>query len=122
MGGRFYIVLLEMARTLSRDSPKGNYSYVWLWTTSKLDRQPEYKDELIRDQVREKLEKVVAKGYIEMTDIEFLEAIMYLFHVVKGDDIRMVYYGSKSGLNKSLWAPWVALPTAESMTRWVTVG
>ena len=40
--------------------------------------------------VQEKLDKVVAKGYIELIDIKFVEAIMYMFHVAKGDDIRMV--------------------------------
>lgn len=34
----------------------------------------------------------------------------------------MVYDGSKSGLNSSIWAPWFALPTAESMVRWVIAG
>ena len=46
---------------------------------------------------------------------------MYMFHMAKGDDICMVYDGSKSGLNATIYAPWFALPTAESMTRWVTV-
>lgn len=40
---------------------------------------------------------------------------MFMFDVPKGDaDIRMVYDGSKSGLNDALWAPWFPLPTAES--------
>ena len=71
--------------------------------------------------MREKLEKVVAKNYIELTDIKLVEVIMYMFHMGKGDDVRMVYDGSKSGLNAAIHAPWFALPTAESMTRWVMV-
>ena len=40
---------------------------------------------------------------------------MFVFDVPKGeDDIRMVYDGSKSGLNDALWAPWFPSPTAES--------
>ena len=45
---------------------------------------------------------MIKKGYIEITDIQMVESIMYMFDVVKGDDIRMVYDGSKSGLNDSL--------------------
>ena len=59
-----------------------------------LEDQPKYKDQKIQEKVREKLEKVVAKGYIKLTDIEFVEAIMYMFHVAKGDNIRIVYDGS----------------------------
>src|SRR5210317_1039012 len=40
---------------------------------------------------------------------------MYVFDVPKGEsDIRMVYDGSKSGLNDAIWAPWFPLPTAQS--------
>ena len=45
-----------------------------------------------------------------------------MFDVVKKDDIRMVYDGSKSGLNDALWAPWFALPTINTMTRWTVAG
>jgi hypothetical protein len=62
------------------------------------------------------------KGYVELTDIKFVEAMMFMFDVPKGDDIRMVYDGSKSGLNKALWAPWFSLPTIDSMSRWVLAG
>ena len=62
------------------------------------------------------MDKVVAKGYIELIDIKFVESIMYMFHVAKGDDIRMVYDGSKSGLNAAIYALWFALPTSKSMT------
>ena len=81
-----------------------------------LEEQPEYKDQKIREKVRDKLEKVVAKGYIKLTHIKFVETIMYMFHVAKGDDIFMVYDDSKSGLNAVIYAPWFALPTAELMT------
>ena len=73
---------------------------------------------MIRDKVKEKLEKAFAKGYIKLTDIKFVEveAIMYMFHVAKGDNICMVYDRSKLGLNAAIYAQWFALPTAESMT------
>ena len=48
---------------------------------------------------------------------------MFFFHVPKGErDIRMVYDGSKSGLNASLYAPWFALPTIDTFAWWVIVG
>ena len=47
---------------------------------------------------------------------------MYMFHVAKGDNIFMVYDSSKLGLNAAIYAPWFPLLTAESMTRWLTVG
>ena len=41
---------------------------------------------------------------------------MFMFDVPKGDsDVRIVYDGSKSGLNESLFTPWFALPTVDSM-------
>ena len=67
--------------------------------------------------MKEKLEKVVAKGYIELTNIKLVEAIMDMFHVAKRDNICMVYDGSKLGLNAAIYAPWFVLPTTESMTR-----
>jgi len=43
---------------------------------------------------------------------------MNMFDVPKGDDdIRMVYDGTKSGLNACLWAPWFPLPTVDSLLR-----
>jgi hypothetical protein len=86
------------------------------------DRQPPYDDDKIKDQVKKKLDKVIMKGYVELTDIKFVEAMMFMFAVPKGDDIRIVYDGSKSGLNKALWAPWFSLPTIDTMSRWVIAG
>jgi hypothetical protein len=49
-----------------------------------------------------------------------VESLTSFFAVPKGDsDIRMVYDGTKSGLNDALWAPWFALPTIESHLRFV---
>ena len=42
------------------------------------------------------------KGYIEIADIYLVESTMYMFNVVKGNDIRMMYNGSKSALNNVL--------------------
>ena len=87
------------------------------------DRQPPYEDEATKEKVKAKLQAVIDKGYIEITDIELVEAMMFMFHVPKGEtDIRIVYDGTKSGLNDALYAPWFALPTVDAMTRWVTAG
>jgi hypothetical protein len=73
--------------------------------------------------VKAKLEKVLAKGYIELVDIELIEAMMFMFHVQKGPyDIQLVYDGTKSGLNELVYAPWFTLPTIDSMSRWVIAG
>ena len=83
-------------------------------------RQPLYDDPEIRAKVKAKLKNVIEKGYIEMVDIKLVEALMFMFHVPKGEsDIRMVYDGSKSGLNEALYSPWFHLPTVDSMVRWV---
>ena len=88
-----------------------------------MEFQPPYPDDDVKMKVKTKIQRVIDRGYIEITDIQFVEALMYVFHVPKGlDDIRMVYDGSKSGLNACLYAPWFALPTADTMTRWVVTG
>ena len=87
------------------------------------DQQPPYTEDAVRQLVKAKLENVIVKGYIELCDITDIEAMMYMFHVPKGEtDVRMVYDGSKSGLNASLWAPWFSLPTIDTMARWVIAG
>jgi hypothetical protein len=49
---------------------------------------------------------------------KMLLSLMDMFDVPKGEnDIRLVYNGSKSGLNESLWAPWFCLPTVDTMCR-----
>jgi hypothetical protein len=87
------------------------------------DKQPPYKEDKVREKVKAKLEKVLAKGYIELVDIELVEAMMFMFHMDKGaNDICPVYDGTRSDLNESVQAPWFALPTIGSMTRWVIAG
>jgi hypothetical protein len=87
------------------------------------DKQPPYENDEVREKVKAKLEIVLAKGYIELMDIELVEAMMFMFHVNKGaNDIRLVYDGSRSGLNEFVYAPWFTLPTIDSMTRRVIAG
>mmetsp|Transcript_13380 Transcript_13380/g.19135 ORF Transcript_13380/g.19135 Transcript_13380/m.19135 type:complete len:216 (-) Transcript_13380:2741-3388(-) len=48
---------------------------------------------------------------------------MHMFDVPKGeDDIRLVYDGTKSGLNNYLWSSWFSLPTVDTMTKSIVAG
>ena len=85
--------------------------------------QPPYESEDICLKVKAKLQRVIDRGYVELADIEFVESLMYMFHVAKGqDDIRMIYDASCSGLNKALYSPWFNLPSVDAMTRWIIAG
>jgi hypothetical protein len=45
------------------------------------------------------------------------------FSVLKGDsDIRMVYNGTKSGLNSATWIPWFVIPSSATLERIVIPG
>lgn len=78
-------------------------------------RQREPKNQEVRELMKEKLNVIRKKGYVEDGKID---SFMSFFDVPKGkDDIRMVYDGSKSGLNDSLWAPWFPLPTVDCLVR-----
>ena len=68
--------------------------------------------------VKKKVMKVVERGYIVRSSLSSISAFMFMFDVPKGDsDIRMVYDGTKSGLNESLFTHWFALHTVDSMAR-----
>ena len=55
--------------------------------------------------------------------VEMVEALMFMFHVPKGEsDIYMVYNGTKSGLNDSLFTLWFSLPIFDSMKNCVIAG
>jgi hypothetical protein len=51
----------------------------------------------------------------------FVVSLASFFGAPKGDDdIRMVYNGTKSGLNDAAWVPSFWLPTATTLLRMVT--
>jgi hypothetical protein len=78
------------------------------------------KDPATTQKVVDKLLNAREKGYISMGVVK---SLIFCFDVPKGlDDIRMVYDGTKSGLNAALWAPWFPLPTADSLLRSVEPG
>lgn len=65
--------------------------------------------------IRDKMVKIVKRGYLEKGPVS---SLLNYFAVPKGDnDVRMVFDGTKSGLNGALFAPWFALPTVDSMLR-----
>lgn len=79
-----------------------------------------YNDKKVKAKVKANLQRVFDRGYMEIIDIEFVESLMYMFHVPKGsNDIWMVYNKTKSGLNDALYAPWFLLLIVDTMCRWV---
>lgn len=67
----------------------------------------------LRGQVRQKLENVRRKGYIEKGEVK---SLTNYFAVPKGkSDIRMVYDATKSRLNDALWVPSFSLPSIDSL-------
>jgi hypothetical protein len=77
--------------------------------------QQREKDEEIRKRVIEKLDKVRKRRYISPGTVMSLTDF---FSVPKGlEDIRLVYNGSKSGLNKVLWVPSFPMATGETLLR-----
>jgi len=78
------------------------------------------RDPITHGLIKEKLEVIREKGYVAPG---IVTALMFFFDVQKGtDDIRMVYDGTASGLNDSLWCPWFLLPTVDSLLRCVEPG
>ena len=72
----------------------------------------------LRKAMKEKLGKVRRMGYLAPGEVKSLTSF---FAVPKGDsDIRMVYDGTKSGLNDAMWAPWSWMPTVESHLRFIS--
>lgn len=70
--------------------------------------------------VKEKLLKMLLKGHLDWGPVD---GLMFFFAVPKGsEDIRMVFDGTKSGVNGALFAPWFALPAVEASLRSVIEG
>mmetsp|Transcript_10111 Transcript_10111/g.14603 ORF Transcript_10111/g.14603 Transcript_10111/m.14603 type:complete len:596 (-) Transcript_10111:44-1831(-) len=95
-----------------------------LWIRNQLPKwhvpQRHESDAATRANVRTKLVVVRGRGYIAPSLVKALTAF---FSVKKGEtDIRVVYDGTKSGLNAALWAPWFPLPTIEGHLRAVEPG
>jgi hypothetical protein len=70
------------------------------------------KDKEMAEKMVAKLRDVLERGYLEEGKVT---SLMFFFAVEKNDDIRMVYDGTKSGLNDATWAPWFPLPIVEDL-------
>jgi len=65
------------------------------------------------DLLKGKVNKVIARGYVEKG---FVKSLINYFSVPKGlDDIRVVYDGTKSGLTDSTWSPNFFMPSISSL-------
>eukprot|EP00980_Cylindrotheca_fusiformis_P026387 scaffold16048_cov85-Cylindrotheca_fusiformis.AAC.1 len=77
--------------------------------------QPKGRDARQHQLIKKKLGKVRNRRYVTEGRVDSLTSF---FAVPKGeDDIRMVYDGTKSGLNAAIWVPRFSLPTVNSMLR-----
>ena len=89
-----------------------------LWTNIPkpiIERQQGLGEPEMIEKIREKIDDVRNKGYVGPGS---WSATMNYFAVPKGDsDIRMVYDGTKSGLNDCLYAPWFPLPDSDVLIR-----
>ena len=114
--------------------PSGSGVFFWRWPTEYirdvalgvpplwtgvprqvLEPQQGLGDEDTISKIKEKLDDVRQKKYVGPGQ---WKATMNYFAVPKGEtDIRMVYDGTKSGLNDCLYAPWFPLPDADVLIR-----
>jgi hypothetical protein len=77
--------------------------------------QPEVHDPIVKRSMKSKLNKVRKRGYVQQG---FVKSLIRFFAVPKGDsDIRMVYDGTASGFNDSVWVPSFGLPTIDTLLR-----
>jgi hypothetical protein len=75
--------------------------------------QPPERDPKVVTAVRGKLDKFRSKGYVAKGTVEGLTSF---FTVPKGEgDVRLVFDGTKSGLNNIIWAPSFTLPSMSSL-------
>jgi hypothetical protein len=88
---------------------------IWLTCTPPQYRklQPKEANEEIRALVQGKLDKIRTKGYIQPGSVK---GLLSYFSVPKGEgDIRLVFDGTKSGLNACIWVPGFSLPTVNTL-------
>ena len=51
-----------------------------------MERQPPFIHKETRGKVKNKLQHVIDKGYMELMDIKYVESLMYMFKLHKGED------------------------------------
>lgn len=76
-------------------------------------QQKEEKTQNTREVVAKKLNKFLLRDYLSSGTVH---SLVSYFTVPKGeDDVRVIFDGTKSGLNNALWAPTFCLPTVDSI-------
>ncbi|KAL7557316.1 hypothetical protein ACA910_022411 [Epithemia clementina (nom. ined.)] len=114
--------------------PKGSSVFFWRWPckyqhnvamgvapmwdkppAKSITRQGIAGDEATTQRIRNKINNVRNKGYIQAGPCV---VAMNYFLVPKGEnDVRIVYDGTKSGLNDCLYAPWFPLPDSLGLSQ-----
>jgi hypothetical protein len=80
--------------------------------------QPDTKDPKVKAAMTRKLQTVREGAHLVAA---FVVSLTSFFGVPKGDDdIRMVYDGTKSGVNDAVWVPSFWFPTATTLLKMVT--
>ena len=75
------------------------------------------KETYMKERMIDKLTKVTQRKYVEPGSVL---SLINCFAVPKGqEDIRLVYDGTKSGLNAAVWAPNFFMPSPDSALMWV---
>lgn len=83
--------------------------------------QSRNRDPVSKPLIEAKLQKVVNRGY--MANDTTITSLTSFFDVPKGDDdIRMVYDGTKCGLNDAVWVPTFVMPSINTHLRGVIEG
>ena len=77
------------------------------------------RDTDIWEKDKKKLAKFLRQGYVSEGEVRIPT---HNFSATKGGDIRLVYSGTSSGLNNTLCAPHLSLPTVASTLRAVDGG
>jgi hypothetical protein len=96
---------------------------VWFKEAPKQWRRPQPPGSTpqIHKQMKSKISKVRDRRYVQPSPE--IQSLISFFAVPKGeDDVRMVYDGTKSGLNDCIWVPRFPIPTVGTHLRAVEAG
>ena len=81
---------------------KGNKTWIKKSLPSYKRKVKKIRDPKSKAQLEVKINKLRKYGYVALG---MMKSVLDVFTVPKADDIRPVYNGASSGLNKAIWAP-----------------